>query len=223
MFFILGFLLKEYFSPKNAPFQEVVNYIEDKIIMIYWSHNSSPAVSKELRNLDMNSKPSKNANEEEIQEESDRSFCKGALKFNKHLNSLIKDNTLTIEEEDYGKFKKSLVLVTKELKEKREIKDEAKKVFYGSILRITLIVQVLFLKNSQELDDTLFDLEELLNKATSKAPLDADFHKILTEIYVQLISFASPILTEFTLKLFRRAAKYFNKSSVEVLVDFIKS
>lgn len=191
--------------------------------MIYWSHNSSPAVSKELRNLDAKAKLSKTSNEDEVNEESDRSFSKGALKFNKHLNSLIKDSTLSIEEEDYGKFKKSLVFITKELKEKREIKDEAKKAFYGSILRITLLVQVLFLKNSQELDDTLFDLEELLNKTTSKSPLDEDFHKILTEIFVQLISFASPILTEFTLKLFRRVAKYFNKSSVEVLIDFIKS
>lgn len=220
---MLDFLLKQYFSPKNAPFQEIVNYIEDKIIMIYWSHNSSPAVSKELSNLDTNSKKTKISNDDEVHEESDRSFCKGALKFNKHLNSLIKDNTLTIDEEDYAKFKKSLVLVTKELKEKREIKDEAKKVFYGSILRITLIVQILFLKNAQELDDTLYDLEELLNKTTSKQPLDDDFHKILTEIFVQLISLGNPILTEFTLKLFRRVAKYFNKSSVEVLIDFIKS
>ena len=205
---MLNFILMEYFSNRNNSFQEVINYLEDKLVLFYWCLNATTQIEK---------------NDEDDLEKSDRGLIKGILKFNKHLNTLIKTNAISIEEEDYKVFKKSLIDINGKIKEKHTFKNEKKKVFNDAIIKILIIVQVLYLRNPSDLNDTLFDLSELLNKTISKNKLDDKFDTVFTEICLQLISLGSHMLSDYTLKIFRKVSAYLERNSVDVLVSFIKS
>ena len=81
----------------------------------------------------------------------------------------------------------------------------------------------MYLRNPSDLNDTLFDLSELLNKTLSKEKLDDKFDSVFTEICLQLISLGSHMLSEYILKIFRKVSRYLERDSVDVLVSFIKS
>ncbi len=67
-----------YFTNRNNAFQEVINYLENKLVLFYWCLNATT-----------HTRMDKDNDEEEL-EKSGRGLMKGILKFNKHLNTLIK-------------------------------------------------------------------------------------------------------------------------------------
>lgn len=211
---ILDFVLKEYFSERNSAYQEIVTFIEDKLIFFYLYVNSSdPKEDKKI---------SSNPDDEE-NNDNDSVTISGLIKFNKHLNTLINNKTISIDEEDYRQFKTSLLKVSKFFKTAHKFNDSCKKDFNKLIASLLLFTQVMYLKNSSELNDTLFDLSELFSQTQGKEKLDDKFFIVFTEICLQLNSIGSQSLSEYVMKIFRKASKYLNKGSVDVLVNFIKS
>lgn len=210
---MLTFFFSQYFSESNNLYQELITYIEDKLIFMYCSMNSSFNKSKN----------SMNSEEDENEEAtSERSFIVGMFKFNTQLKAAIKSKEIIVDDESYKVFFKSLTKVKDTLKVKQTFNSEKKKLFFYASLKLMIVSQFLFLKN-KELEDTLFDLEELLNKTLSKKALDNEFDKVFTEICLQLVSMNNQTLTDYVLKSFRRIAKYLGKESVEILFEFINS
>ena len=264
---ILDFFIDQYLSTANDNYPELTSYIEDKLMLVYWSLNCSSnqqqieieklasnennkyinvnETNKEDNESDNNDVKSSNDNKT-----SERALIKGIFKFNKHLSNRIKEKYLNIIDEGvYKKYKNSLIKVKNIIKdktfaninntlelnnnnnnEKCRIKNKKVKILFNSILSLLLIAQVIYLKNSLEFEDSLFDFHELINKLiiykedkNKHTKLDNDFCKILTDLCIQLISLGSHIITEFVLKVFKKCSSYMDKSSVDILIDFIKS
>ncbi len=210
---ILDFILKEYFSVRNSAYQEIVSFIEDKLIFFYLYINSK----------DSTNEPTEDKKNEQGEEDNESITVKGLIKFNKHLNTLINNKSINIDEEDYKQFKSSLVHVSKFFKTPHAFNSNIKKDFNKLIASLLLFIQVMYLKNPSELNDTLFDLSELFNQTQGKDKLDDKFYIVFTEICLQLNSIGSQSLSEYVMKIFRKASKYLNKGSIDVLVNFIKS
>lgn len=222
-------MIKLYLSKNNESFQEIITYLEDKIIFIYWSLNSNHSF--------LNKKEEGSISEEDS-EENDSKLCKGILKLNKKVFLMIKEKELSIGEEEYSTFKKTLKFVQDFTANPNTDSDALKKAVSKILLKMLLITMILYLKNPTEFEDTIFDLKELLNELNSsenggekkkrKASVDKHilsdkFQSVFTEICIQLNSLGSQTLGEFVMKTFKRAASFLGSKSVDVLKNYIKS
>lgn len=226
---IFGYLVKLYLSKNNNSFQEIITYLEDKVIFIYWSLNS---------NYSITNKKEESSFSEEDSEENDNRLCKGLLKLNKKVFLMIKEKEISIGDEEYSTFKKALKFAQDFTANQNTDKEIQKKTISKILLKTLLITMVLYLKNPSEFEDTIFDLKELLNEinsnengvekkkrkeSTDKHKLSEKFQSVFTEICIQLNSLGSQTLGEFVLKNFKRAASFLGSTSVDVLKNYIKS
>lgn len=175
---------------------------------------------------------------EEDSEENDNRLCKGLLKLNKKVFTMIKEKEISIGDEEYSTFKKALKFAQDFTADQNSDKEIQKKAISKILLKTLLITMVLYLKNPSEFEDTIFDLKELLNEINSKEDgvdkkkkkensdkhkLSEKFQSVFTEICIQLNSLGSQTLGEFVLKNFKRAASFLGSTSVDVLKNYIKS
>jgi hypothetical protein len=184
------------------------------------------------------------SNESNLQNE--YSLIKGMHKFNKQIFRMIKSKDLSInnpEDDIYDNFKASLKSVENKIKNSQtlntndddNLSKKMKKEFNYAIVKILILVSVLYLKDPDQFEDTIFDLQELLEendnekkgkkkeKVVSQDSEDSNkFQKVFTEICLQLVSLGNQTLSEFILRTFRRVSCFMNNDSINVLMDYLK-
>lgn len=122
---------------------------------------------------------------------------------------------------------KSVILLYKDLKSKSQesvFHNEENKVLNIVLLEVFIIVQILYIKNPSEYNDTLYDLIEMIDISLSKKDVSSDqkFSTVFTEICLQLISNGSQSMIDFIIKEFKKVSTYLNEGSINVLVGFLK-
>ena len=159
---------------------------------------------------------------------------------------MIKSKDLSInnpEDDIYDNFKASLKSVENKIKNSQtlntndedNLSKKMKKEFNYAIVKILILVSVLYLKDPDQFEDTIFDLQELLEendnekkgkkkeKVVSQDSEDTNkFQKVFTEICLQLVSLGNQTLSEFILRTFRRVSCFMNNDSINVLMDYLK-
>lgn len=217
-------------SNKIDPYQEIITYLEDKLVFLYLSLNT---------NYNFANKKEEQSISEEDSIENEKSLTKGMHKLNKKIFRLMKEKVLTVEDEDYSTFKKTVKLIEEKLKTPHQKDVSASiKEFRHAVLKLLLITQVLYLRSPGELEDTLFDLTELLNetetgvsgengkkngKESKSIRVSDKFHSIFTEICLQLNTLGSQTLIEFVMRTFKRVSAYLNAESIKALVEYVKN
>ena len=193
---ILEHTVKIYLSKNNEPYQEIITYLEDKIVNIFCSSNSKP-------------------------EEESSNLCKEMTKFNKLIFRLIKSE-IKLDEETYSNFKKTLKYIDDSIKTPKKFENSILKDFNHACMKLINLTLFLYLKNPTEMEDTIFDLIELLKETEKdKSELSSNFHKVFTEICLQLNSLGSQTLADLVMKTFKRVSGYLNINSIEVLKDYL--
>lgn len=123
---------------------------------------------------------------------------------------------------------KSVILLYKDLKSSKShdsvFHNEENKVLNRVLLEVFIIVQILYIKNPSEYNDTLYDLIEMIDISLSKKDVSSDqkFSTVFTEICLQLISNGSQSMIDFIIKEFKKVSAYLNEGSINVLVGFLK-
>lgn len=168
-----------------------------------------------------------------------RNTARTLLKSNKQVFRLLKNKEIHVNDEVYSSFRDALKTYDTRIKTILNTKSIFLKEIIYSVLKLLGFTMVLYLKNPQDLGDTIYDLQELLQKlestenkqrkksissSTSKdCIVDNEIYEVLTEICLQLISLGNQSLMENVMKIFKRISKYLGKESIDILKEYLEN
>jgi len=142
------------------------------------------------------------------------------MKINKTMQKLVDNKKIEIEEETfkvyldyYQKFSSIFEQLNKN--KRKNSKDEEKEKLL-SILKLSFVILILFANHPNDYAEIIDDLYQV-------ASFDDQWAKVYIDILISLFHMGNNALSDYCLNTFKKISKHLDKSSIDVLFEFLNS